>query len=151
METKDHLLVNDLQIDSIAHAHLKETAVWARFLGIVGIIISALLVFTAFFAGSMMSQMETSPYSTARVSSFGSGFLTVVYLIGAAIGFFLSILIYRFGTRTKNALLTSDQESLNSGLSNLRVLFRAYGIITIVYLAIIVIAMISGIAATAMA
>ena len=38
METNENLLNAELQIDSIAHAHLAETAKWGIFLSILGFI-----------------------------------------------------------------------------------------------------------------
>ena len=150
MEQNENLLSNDLQIDSIASAHLKETAMWAKFLGIVGFVISGLLVIVAIFAGAFLSKiMQASPYNSAAGASMGAGFLTIIYLIIAAIAFFMSLLVFRFGTRTKSALITSDQNILNAGFDSLRLMFRVYGIVMIVYLGFIVIAMIGGLAAVA--
>ena len=149
METNENLLNNDLQIDSIAYTHLKETAMWARFLGIVGFVLSALLVIVAIFAGAFIGKMmQVSPYNNGgAAATLGAGFFTVLYLIIAAIAFVMSLLIYRFGTRTRNALLTTDQASLNAGFGSLKIVFRVYGIIMIIYLAIIAIALVAGIAA----
>jgi hypothetical protein len=43
MEQGQHLLNNDLQVDSFAQLHLKETAMWAKLLGIVGFVMSSLV------------------------------------------------------------------------------------------------------------
>ena len=148
MDTNENLLNNDLQIDSIAYTHLKETAMWARFLGIVGFILSGLLVIVAIFAGTLIGKMmQAGPYSNAGTANLGGGFITVIYLIIAGISFLMSLLVFRFGTRTRNALLSTDQGSLNAGLGSLKIMFRVYGIVTIIYLGFVAIAMIVGIAA----
>lgn len=150
MEHNENLLNNDLQIDGTAYTHLKETAMWAKFLGIVGFVLSALLVIVAIFAGTFMAKiMQSSPYNTTASTSMGAGFLTILYLIIAGISFFMSLLVYRFGTRTKKALLTTDQASLNAGLGSLKIMFRVYGIIMVIYLGVVALALIGGIAAAA--
>ncbi len=147
MESGENLLNNDLQIDSTAAMQLKETAMWARFLGVVGFIMSALLAIIAIFAGAILGKMmSVNPY--AQASSLGSamgGVITVFYLIIAAVAFLLSLLTYRFGVRTKAALATNDQSTLNAGLGSLKVLFRVYGIFTIIYILLIVLIFVSGI------
>ncbi|ODT51752.1 MAG: hypothetical protein ABS68_11365, partial [Niastella sp. SCN 39-18] len=63
----------------------------------------------------------------------------------AIISFVFSYLVYQFGNRTKKGLLNTDQDNLNSGFSNLKILFRIYGIIVIIYLAFIALALLFGI------
>ena len=38
MQSDESLLQNELVIDNVAQVHLKETAMWAKFLGIAGFI-----------------------------------------------------------------------------------------------------------------
>jgi hypothetical protein len=150
METNENLLNNELQIDPTAAVHLKEAAMWGRFLGIVGFIISALLVIVALFAGTLIAKlMSANPYGGSAMGGSMGGIVTVLYLIIAAITFFISLLMYRFGARTKTALLTNDQSSLNGGFSSLKILLRVYGIVTIIYLGFLALALIVGIAGAA--
>ena len=72
----------------------------------------------------------------------GAGFITAVYLVIAAVNFFMSIFLYRFSARTKAGLYSNNQDILNSGFANLKNLYKMIGIIAIIYLAIIVLAMI---------
>ncbi|MBK8711918.1 MAG: hypothetical protein IPL97_08615 [Niastella sp.] len=149
MEQNQNLLNNELTIDPVAYAHLKETAMWARFLGILGFIMSGLLLLVALFAGSFLSSFQRSagPYSGAEnpLMSMGAGFITVLYIIIAAISFIFSYLVFQFGNRTKKGLINTDQANLNGGLSNLKILFRIYGILMIIYLSFIALALVFGI------
>jgi hypothetical protein len=145
METNENLISNELQVDNNAYLHLKETAGWAKFLGIVGFVFSALLGIVAFIIPIYIkSSVGSNPYGnpTAGVFSMMSGFITVVYLLLAVMGFFMSLFSYKFGVKTKLALLNTDQESFDKGLTNLKFLFRFYGIIMIIYLGFIVLAFI---------
>ncbi|MBN8835283.1 MAG: hypothetical protein J0H76_12985 [Sphingobacteriales bacterium] len=149
MEQNQNLLNNELTIDPVAYAHLKETAMWARFLGILGFIMSGFVFLFALFAGSILSRVQQSagPYAGAEnpFLSMGTGFITVLYIVLAIISFVFSYLVYQFGNRTKKGLLNTDQDNLNSGFSNLKILFRIYGIIVIIYLAFIALALLFGI------
>ena len=142
MESNQNLLNSDLQIDSIAHTHLSDTAKWANFLSIVGFIISGIIAVVALFAGTILGSLSNS----FGGSIIGAGFIMVVYLILAAVYFFMSLFLYRFASKMKVALYTNDQDSLNNSFLNLKNLYRLIGIITIIYLSFIALALLLGIA-----
>ncbi|MCP9752496.1 hypothetical protein [Ferruginibacter sp. HRS2-29] len=147
MENTQNLLNNELQVDGNVRNHLNETAGWAKFLGIVGFIVSGLIGIGALFAGTFittLSRSSTAYYGSSEMSAM-SGMITVVYMILAVIGFFISLFTYKFGTKTKQALLTSDQDNLNAGMMNLKFIFRFYGIIMIIYIGILVLAVLASI------
>lgn len=142
METNNNLLSEDLQVDAIAVSHLKETAMWCKFLGIVGLVISVILGVFSLFAGTLLQS------ASGGVMPTGSGFtLTVVYLIIAAIYFFLSLYMFRFATNMKQALLTIDQNTFNSALLNLKLAYRIMGVITAIYLCFLALALVFGMGA----
>ena len=147
MDTNENLLNSELQIDSIAHAHLAETAKWSVFLSIVGFILSGILVIVALFAGTFISSMSGG---LGAAPVMGAGLITVVYLIIAALYFFMSLFLYRFATKMKAALYSNDQHTLNNSFLNLKNLYKLMGVLTIIYLAFIVLAMIFGIGAALM-
>ena len=146
MELNENLLNNELQIDAASHSHLKEAAMWARFVSIFGIVISVILAIAAFFVGSFLSNMDSNPYSRygSDSAAMGAGMITVIYLIAAVICFIMSLYLFRFATKMKAALLSGDQLLLNLSFQNLKVYFRIIGIITAIYLVIIVLAMLIG-------
>ncbi len=147
METNPNLLNEDLQVDSIGHSHLKETAMWAKLLGIVGIIMSVLFAVFALFAGTILESMSGGMLYTG-----GAGIMvSVIYLIFAGINFALSLFLFRFATKMKLALQTIDQENFNVSLYNLKLFYRVAGIIVIVYLAFLILALVIGVGAAAFA
>lgn len=140
MEQNPNLLASDLAIDGVGEMHLKETARWARFLGIVGFVLTALIAVMAFaFPAFLSGSMRGNPYATGGLSAM-TGMITVIYLLIAVFMFAVSYFIFKFGTATKAALLQSDQAGLNEGLLNLKRCFRLYGIVTVIYIAFIVLA-----------
>ncbi len=147
MELNENVLSSNLQIDDIASAHLRETARWAKFLSIVGFIVSALLILGGIFYGSIMSMMPG--FNQGGVQLIGSGVVAVVYIIIAAIYTMLSLYLYRFATKMLATLQHNDQQQFNDALNNLRLVYKVTGIIIVIYLCFLVLAMIVGIGAMA--
>lgn len=149
MEIENNLLENELLIDSVSQVHLKETAMWAKFLAIAGFIISILIAIGAVFAGTMFNKLTAGMPGGNKGGVMTGGVIMVMYLLIAAVAFFMSLFLFRFGVKMKVALITDDQESLNLSFQNLKVYYRFAGIITIIYLVILLLALLGGmIAAT---
>ncbi|HRD57419.1 MAG TPA: hypothetical protein PK504_05190 [Ferruginibacter sp.] len=143
MDTNRNLLNEDLQVDSIAITHLKETAMWSKLFAIVGLVISVILAIAAFFMGALMESLSGGFYSTTGSTLT----LTLTYLVIAAVYFFLSLFMLRFAGKMKEAILTINQDSFNVALQNQKMAYRIMGIITIIYLLFLVLALVVGIGA----
>ena len=147
MESNQNLLNTEVQIDTTTHAYLAETAKWSNFLSIVGFVLSVIIGIVALFAGTILGNL-TNSYGGGG-SFAGAGILTVIYLIIAAVYFFMSLYLYRFASKMKVALFTNDQETLNNSFLNLKNLYKLMGVLTIVYLSFLVLALIVGIGSAA--
>jgi hypothetical protein len=129
-----------LTIDPITKAHLSETARWARFLAITGMVFIALGGVGVLYFGYIMSSMGNSleeGYSGGR-SAFFPGFgvgVAIFYIILLVIWFFPLMYLLRFSSRARRALHTNDQQALNDSFLNLKACFRYVGILTIIILA----------------
>src|SRR4029079_4093291 len=144
MEEVQRSSLFSLSIDPVTKAHLSETARWARFLAIVGLIGIVLMV----VGGLAYSIWITSMLQTmqGRYGGFSSNYSTgvaigsaIIFVIAAAIAFFPMLYMLRFAGQMRTALNSNDQESLNSSFQNLKIYFRYVGIITIIGLALWVI------------
>ena len=149
MEQNQNLLSAELQVDATAAGHLKEVAMWAKLLAVVGLVLSVLIGIIAIFAGTMLGNMSRSFGNDSSAAAISTGFITVLYLLIGAVYFFLSLFLFRFATKMKLALLTTDQENFNTSLLNLKLVYRIMGIIMIIYLAILALALIGGVIAAA--
>ena len=147
METENNLLENELLIDSVSQVHLKETAMWAKFLAIAGFIISIIIAIGAVFAGTMFNKLTAGMPGGNKGGVMTGGVIMVMYLLIAAVAFFMSLFLFRFGVKMKVALIINDQESLNLSFQNLKVYYRFAGIITIIYLVILLLALLGGLIA----
>jgi len=148
MESQENLIETDLIIDSSINGHLKETAVWGKFLSIVGFLYSGLIVAGAIFAGSMFSKLAGAS-GTGNSGVVAGGTVAVMYSLIAGVVFFMSIYLFRFARKTLMALAANDQELLIESFRNLKIYFRFAGIITIIALIFSVLGIIGILMATA--
>lgn len=147
MEQNQNLLSSDLQVDITAAGHLKETAMWAKLLAVVGFVLSILIGIMSFFIGTIMSTMTRGYGNASSASAMGAGFITIIYLVVAVIYFLMSLFLFRFAVKMKQALLTTDQENFNTSLLNLKLVYRIMGIIMVIYLSILALALIGSVIA----
>lgn len=132
-----------LQLDMESRGYLREAAKWARFLGILGFIGSGFIflgMLTIWYSSSQVFNVLSN--NSAGLASLGMGVIVFIYLVLAVISFFIALFTYRFGQRTYRALLNDHQIDLKSGFSNLRFIFRTYGIMAVIYLSFISLAII---------
>lgn len=156
MEEKNTTLFG-LNIDPTGKGHLLEAAKWAKFLSIVAFVCIGLFALMLIFAGpfitSMFEQMGGG-YDQETDRSMQGGMaiaLIVYYLIVFVIVFLAYLFLYRFAVNMRMALDSNDQDRLNRSFMYLKVLYRYWGILTIIGLVFFVIFAIIGIiAGTAM-
>jgi Family of unknown function (DUF5362) len=133
MDNNQNLIETDLLIDSAISMHLKETAVWGKFLSVIGFIYSGLIAVGAIFAVSMFAKITGN--SVGRSSGLMAGVgVSIVYLTIAGVLFFMSLYLYRFAKHTQAAIKANDQETLTISFKNLKIYFRFAGIITVIAL-----------------
>ena len=142
MNSNDNLLNNELQIDTESQLHLGEAAKWAKFLGIVGFIFSGLTILAGIGTFIISNEYGRSYYYN-RSQVFNPLVQLFVFLIIAVIWIFASLFVYRFATKMKTALYNSDQITFNDALNNLAKNYRFLGIVTIVYLALVALAILA--------
>lgn len=138
-------------IDSASRSHLSEAAKWARFLAIVGFIMCGLIVIFSFFVGAIftgMSRYDQYGDSQAFGNAFGT-IMTIVYLSIGVLYFFPCLFLLRFANHMLTALNTNEQHTLNRSFQNLKIMFRYFGILTIVVISLYILAFLFGIASAA--
>ena len=125
-----------LSIDTTGREHLAEAAKWARFLAIVGFVFIALFAIFAIAGGSYIASMFGR---TNQFNEVGSGFTTgmtigiiIYYLCIALLVFFAYLFLYRFAVNMRMALNGNNQELLNRSFQNLKILYRYWGILTVI-------------------
>lgn len=125
-----------LTIDPVGRGHLTEAAKWARFLAIVGFVCMTIFALFAIFGGSYIATMfgkasqfnELSPDFTAGMTVG----IIVYYVCVALIVFFAYLFLYRFAVNMRSALRENSQDLLNRSFQNLKILYRYWGILTVI-------------------
>lgn len=118
----------EIKISEASKSFLLETTKWAKFLSILGFVLTGLVVVGAIFMitlGSSLRGMEGA-----------SVFLGVAYLLVALIYFFPSYYLYNFSVKMKKAILEIDQSNADGGFENLKSMFKFMGILAIVVISI---------------
>lgn len=140
MEQHQSQSLFSLSIDPLTKAHLAETAKWARFLAIVGMVLLVLMIIFGLFFSTMMATSsnpfeEPTEGGAGLMSGLGIG-MAIMYILLALIWFFPLLYLLRFANSMKAALHSSDQTALNVSFQNLKSCFRYVGIFTIILLAL---------------
>jgi hypothetical protein len=127
-----------LSIDPITKVHLSETARWAKFLAIVGMIsIGLMVVFGVVYSiwiSSTISSLQNR-YEVQSSGAYSSGVAAgsaFIFVIMAVVAFLPFLYMLRFSNQMRIALAGNDQENLNASFQNLKRYFRYVGIITII-------------------
>ena len=123
---------------------LLRTAKWARFIGLVGMVVAGLMVLGSFFVGTFFNRMMAMQSAAMGMGGMeqtmvsGIGMLyTVIMIVSAGIYFVPSWLMHRFGTRTRKALAGPfDAAAFSEGLTAHRRMYTFMGILTIVVVVI---------------
>jgi pilus assembly protein TadC len=109
--------ISTLEISSKLRSDLREAAVWGRVIAILGLCTSAFSLIVSFKTG-----------------------MVIFSLISAAVSVFIYLYLLKFGSQTKKALETNDQQTFNDGLRNLNTYFKIAGVILIIAISIGVLA-----------
>ncbi len=131
METSN--LIDDqmnLELNDDNKNDLKATAKWARFLAIVGFVMIGLVLLSVFAMSSIMAIYLQE--STGGM--IGTSAIIVFYVVILAIFIFPLLFQFRFANQALVAVDTGNQASLTSALSNLKSMFKFWGIYTLVIL-----------------
>lgn len=148
MEQTTNTSLFSLSIDPVTKAHLYETAKWAKFLAVVGMIFLVLMIVAGVFGSAMLfSTMGglDNEYGGTGMATYGSGIFATYMIVVAVIYFFPLLFTLRFANKMRTALNGNDQQALNTSFQNLKACFRYIGIITIIALVFLVIGLVFGI------
>lgn len=108
---------------------------WARFLSVVGFVISAFLTLGSFGIGAAVTANPGMLNQLGPLGGIGATGITIFYLLLALLFFYPSLLLLRFSAKVKQGVLFGDQENLNDGIAHVKSLFKFWGVITIVLIA----------------
>jgi len=128
-----------LSIDPITKAHLTDTAKWARFLAIAGLILLGLGVLFMILSLTVLGNTGFTryTYNGMEKEELTAGMKITVFVlmvIFCGIAFFPMWYLLQFANKMRIALYSNDQEALNTSFLNIKRYFRYVGVITIILL-----------------
>jgi hypothetical protein len=121
-------------LNSIVLSYLKETSPWLRFIGILGFIGCGLMCFGGIIVTMAMlfASSLTDGFGTMPVWLF-----PLIYLPFGVLFYFPSRYTYNFGAKLRNYQFSNSDEDLEQAFKNNRSLWKFYGILCIIYLALV--------------
>lgn len=138
MESANSSSLFSLTIDPLTKTHLTETARWARFLAILGMIMLALGLIVSLMATTVFTRFFGFPTGIEDETNTSLGTMRVGMVVGTlitfAIIFFPLLFLLRFSNAMRRAIAGNDQNRLNEAFQNLKVYFRYLGILVIIFL-----------------
>lgn len=143
--TLDNNMGAELELSGESKGYLKESAKWAKFLGIVGFIYLGMVIILLVGFGSVLSMfLGGGTLDNEAATGYGILFFYLVMLFTMV--FFPSYFNYLFGRKMLSALENKDTAEINESFKKLKSSYKFWGIVTLVYLILSVIGILASFA-----
>lgn len=137
-----------IQVDEVAKHHLLETARWTKFLAILFMIVTCLMIVFGVIAAMAIGSLAENAFAGSGMSP---GVMVFVYLFLFGLYIYPVIALYKFSKLMKSAVLTGNQHEFNDALRHQKGMYKYMGILTIIVLSLYGIAIVFGVIAAAIA
>ncbi len=138
----------EMNISAESRSHLTETAKWAKFLAICGMVSIVLLVIFGIIISTSISNAGSKYddlYRQDGISSSGlSATMMIMYVLMGLLYFFPCLFTLQFANKMKLALISNDSLLLSESFRSLKKTFRYMGVLTIIGLAFFLLALVTG-------
>jgi len=142
-QTVEKSIFNTLEIDQTGKFNLAEAAKWAKFMGIIGMIMIVLMVLGGLAFITVGSLALDSVSEVSGMMPLGGAAFGLIYFVIAALYFYPTWTLLKFGTQTRLGIKNDNQEQFNSGLNNLKNCFKFVGILTVIIIGIYILGIIA--------
>jgi len=137
MENAPEIRRIEIEQDSINY--LNTTRKWTMLFAILGFIGVGLIVIIGLFTGVFLSAFKIAK----TTYGFPEWMVFVIILAFAVICFFPVFFLFRFSNHTSNAVHSLDRKEMKKALKNLKSYYVYIGVLTIIFLVICFVALIS--------
>lgn len=137
-------------MDSLQKNYLAETARWQKFLGVVMMIFTVLMILIGLFfivAGSVLGDSMGDIFGDDLPGGVAGILAGVIYFLGGILYFFYARYLLRSAKALKAYSLTDDEADLTEGLKNTKSYFKLSGVLLIISLCLIALLIVAGIVA----
>lgn len=125
---------NSITLERSALGFLMETARWGKLLAILGFIGLGLLVLLGLFYSAFISTLSGNELEGLPMGL--SWMIGLIYVVLAVLFFFPVLYLYRFSIKTQSSIRSKNTVELTQAFSNLKSVFKFFGIYTIVIMVI---------------
>ena len=125
---------NTITLERPALGFLMETARWGKLLAILGFIGLGLLVLLGLFYSAFISALSGNELEGLPMGL--SWMIGLIYVVLAVLFFFPVLYLYRFSIKTQSSIRSKNTGELTQAFSNLKSVFKFFGIYTIVIMVI---------------
>lgn len=130
----DQLSGTGLQVDSEMREHFADGAKWSKFIAVTMFIACGIILLTGLAASSTLSGIFRRLGSFGSFMGMGTGVFFLILLIGVGVFAMLFYFLFNFSLKIRSALTTGNSDSMNAGLSSLKIYFIITGIFGILSL-----------------
>jgi hypothetical protein len=140
-ETADAVktLLNSVPVSETMVFYLRGAAPWLRFLGILGFIGCGILAAVGVLMRVLLPGLDMN---WASLEILTGSIMPLVYIIIGIVGIFPARYTYNFGARIRNFLRTNAEFELELALKNNKSLWKFYGIMAMISIALIPLVMV---------
>ncbi len=126
---------NSIVLSNVAISFIYEASKWAKFLAILGFIFVGLIAIGGLLSGIAFS-FASSQFS---MFPFPPILFSFVYLLLAILYFFPALYLYNFSTQSQKAIVSTNGNTMDDALKNLKSHFKFIGIMAIIVIALYII------------
>jgi len=121
-------------------SYIYETAKWTKFLSVVGLVFAVFMALAAFSANAIIEGIAATTPNNPLVQ-LGTSFIMVYFLCISLMLFYPSFLLFKYANAAKTAVLYADQENFTVAMKKMKSVFKFWGIMTIVVLAMYILSL----------
>lgn len=136
---------SNLIITEDMRSHIYEIAKWAHLLAIVGFVLSAILVLTAFSIGAALKTNPELAGLVAKMGAIGATGFTAVCILYALAIFYPSLLMFKYAVKAKQGVLYGEQQLLADAFGKLKSLFKYWGVLVAIFIGMYVLMIVASI------
>ncbi|MBQ3812100.1 MAG: hypothetical protein II841_00875 [Bacteroidales bacterium] len=127
-------------MDSLQKNYLAEMARWQKFLGVVMMVFTVLMILIGLFfivAGSVLGDSMGDIFGEDVPNGFAGILAGVIYFLGGILYFFFARYLLRSAKALKAYSITDDEADLTEGLKNNKSYFKLSGVLLIISLCLL--------------
>jgi len=140
--TLDNDMGSGLELTGDSKSYLKESAKWAKFIGIIGFVYIGLMLIMLIGFGSVLSMLATgAPLGGEATAGYAILFFYIAMIF--IMVFFPSYYNFLFGKKMQSALESNNSTEITESFKKLKSNYKFWGILILIYIVISIVMLIA--------